>query len=67
MARSELNPIPFNPEGLTIRQMKDAADTLSMIFEGIERVENDGVPAENLIHNMKAWRDSLSAQWKKNS
>lgn len=55
----KLNPIPFNPMGLTARQLVECADALSTAFDGIER----GVLDANIIYNLCVSRDNLRVQW----
>lgn len=38
-----MNPIPFNPETMTVRDLNQVADTLRMIFD---RVENPNMSPE---------------------
>jgi hypothetical protein len=47
------NPIPFNPDTMTVSQLKECAETLRMAFDGIAR----GVDAENIVHNLEQARD----------
>lgn len=58
------NPIPFNPETLTISQAKECVYTLKMVFDALDRDVAETDP-HNLIHNMRAWRDSLAVQWQR--
>jgi len=57
------NPIPFNPETLTVRQMKDAVEALGMIFSGIERVRAGEVDIPNFLFHIEQQRDSLAQRW----
>lgn len=57
------NPIPFNPESLTIQQAKDGLDVLSLIFNGAERVKAGEIGVENLIFHIIGWRDELAKRW----
>jgi hypothetical protein len=57
------NPIPFNPETLTIRQIKDAAETLRFVFEGLARLDAGEVEASNFLFHLRQQRDSLARQW----
>ena len=43
------NPIAFNPDTMTVGQLKECAETLSQAFDSIDR----GVDAENIMHNLK--------------
>jgi hypothetical protein len=59
------NPIPFNPEMLTIRQSKEALDALHLIFAGIARVDAGEVDASNLLFHIRQQRDSLARMWER--
>lgn len=54
------NPIPFNPDTMTVSHLKECADALSLAFQGIER----GVDAENIVHQLEAARDYQLRKYK---
>lgn len=53
------NPIAFNPDTMTVSQLKEAAETLRTVFDGIER----GVDAENIVHNLRQTRAGMLNRW----
>ena len=59
MADKPRNPILFNPDGHTVRQLKDMADTLRAVFDGIDR----GVDPENIVHNLRQAREQYLQSW----
>lgn len=54
------NPIPFNPDTMTISQAKQCAEVLSQAFSGIER----GVDPVNIIHNLRLSMEQMAASWR---
>lgn len=43
------NPIPFNPDQMPISQAKDCADTLSLLFQMLDR----GSDASEIVGNLE--------------
>ena len=52
------NPIPFNPELMTVKQLKRCAEALRALFDGLERE----VDAANIIHHLRQWRDQMQRE-----
>lgn len=51
-----LNPIPFNPDTMTISQAKECADTLSTLFTAIER---GSTTPEGIVHMLEQAREQM--------
>lgn len=56
-----VNPIPFNPDTMTVSQLKECAEVLSRMFDGIARE----VPADNMMFHLKQARDDMANRWGK--
>lgn len=52
------NPIPFNPDTMTVSQLKECADGLSMIFRTL-----DGDGNVNTRGTVRAVRDDMLRKW----
>lgn len=59
MADRAVNPIPFNPDTMTLSQIKEAAETLSMIF----RMVGGSYEPEMIVENIKGYQEALSRKW----
>ena len=57
---SEKNPIPFNPDTMTVSQLKWCADTLRMLFDGVERPDVDD---SNVMHHLRQAREWADKNW----
>jgi hypothetical protein len=53
------NPIAFNPDTMTVRQLKDCAELLRLLFDGIEREVDD----DNIIHHLAIARERWQKDW----
>lgn len=54
------NPIAFNPDTMTVSQLKHCAETLRMLFDGIER---DDVDDTNIVFHLKQAREHMLKNW----
>lgn len=57
------NPIPFNPDGMTVRELKDCAELLFRLFDGLDR----GVDAHNTVFHLDAAREQFQRTWRTRS
>jgi len=63
MARTG-NPIPFNPDLMSVQQAKDCADTLSMAFASILRCgTDDEANALQIVHQLEEARRLMLAKY----
>lgn len=53
------NPIAFNPDTMTVSQLKECADALRTVFDCIAR----RVPAESIVHTLEQHRDLMTRKW----
>lgn len=60
----KLNPIPFNPDTMTISQIKDCAEALSQLYDALDRGLDETDP-NNVLFHMKRGRDALRKRWAK--
>lgn len=63
------NPVLFNPDGMTVRQVKDCVDTLRWLYDSMDRLdilpEGDDRDAfvENLLHHIRQGREQQRKAW----
>jgi hypothetical protein len=60
----KLNPIPFNPDTLTISQAKQCVEALSQLYDALDRGLHETDP-NNVLFHMEQGRDALRKQWAK--
>lgn len=53
------NPIPFAPDTMTVKQVKQCAQVLREIFDAIER----DVDSDNIVFHLKQHRDQMLREW----
>ncbi len=53
------NPIAFNPETMTVGQVKECTETLSMMFDMINR----GSSPEDVFHRLDGARAQMLRKW----
>lgn len=54
------DPIPFNPDGMTVRELKDCAELLHRTFDAIDREVDD----HNIVYHIKEARDQFRRTWR---
>lgn len=59
-APEKANPIYFNPDGMTVRQLKHIADTMRGIFDGLARPDVDN---SNVIFHLEQAREWMLREW----
>lgn len=60
MADKPKNPIPFNPDTMTVSQLKWCADTLHQLFDGVAR---DDAPDDRLLAYLRQAREWALQNW----
>lgn len=54
------NPIAFNPDTMTVAQLKECATTLRTLFENIDRTVDT---PEDVAHFVLNARDHMNKKW----
>jgi len=60
-----VNPVMFNPDGMTVRQVKRCADTLRWLYDSMDRYDAmpEGEDKEhflgNLLHHIRQGREQM--------
>lgn len=57
------NPIPFNPESLTVRQAKEGLELLRDTIAGLQRFDRGEIDVNNLLHNVRQRVAGLNRDW----
>lgn len=63
------NPILFNPDGMTVRQVKDCAQTLRWLYDSMDRLdampegEDKAYFLDNLLHHIRQGREQHIKSW----
>jgi hypothetical protein len=61
MADKINNPVAFNPDTMTVSQLKQIADFAHILFGNLdENIEND---PEQIAHFVKGARDDFNRRW----
>jgi len=55
------NPIPFNPDYMTVKQLKECAELLSLLFTLLDRPEEGR--DDLIIGNLEYARTDLARKW----
>lgn len=55
------NPIPFNPDLMTVKQLKECAYMLAQTFEALNR----GIDHENIIFHLENGQKRMLKEWSK--
>lgn len=53
------NPIPFNPDTMTVSQLKECAEALSTVFDQMRR----GVSETVIIGHLEQTREHMTKNW----
>lgn len=53
------NPIAFNPDTMTVSQLKECAETLSTLIHSVNR----GNPPEDIVLYIAQARDHMNKKW----
>lgn len=56
---TQSNPIAFNPDTMTVSQLKECADTLRTLFHALPTT-----PPEGIVGHLEQVRDSMVKRWK---
>ena len=52
------NPIPFNPETMTVKELKECAETLRTLFQALPTT-----PPEGIVGHLTQVRDEMLRRW----
>lgn len=55
------DPIPFNPNGMTVQELKDCAELLYRTFGAIDREVDD----HNIVYHLKVAREQFRRTWRR--
>lgn len=57
---TKANPIPFNPDGMTVRQLRHIAETMRTLFDGNARPDVD---PSNVLFHLEQAREWMLREW----
>ena len=57
------NPIAFNPDTMTVSQLKECAETLRRFYGNLDRVDAGDVDTQNFFFHFRAARDDMLRKW----